>query len=76
LRDYASGQEMPTADIALFSRLIFLSFYKVEYTDKEKLAFNELKDLEKLGLTHITHELLQYRKLFHRWIHGELQAGF
>jgi len=59
-----SGQEMPTADIALFSRLIFLSFYKVEYTDKEKLAFNELKDLEKLGLTHITHELLQYRKLF------------
>jgi DNA primase len=59
-----SGQEMPTADIALFSRLIFLSFYKVEYTDKEKLAFNELKDLEKLGLTHITHELLQFRKLF------------
>jgi len=59
-----SGQEMPTADIALFSRLIFLSFYKVEYTDKEKLAFNELKDLEKLGLIHLTHELLQYRKLF------------
>jgi len=59
-----SGQEMPTADIALFSRLIFLSFIKVEYTDKEKLAFNELKDLEKLGLAHITHELLQYRKIF------------
>ena len=59
-----SGQEMPTADIALFSRLIFLSFCKVEYTDEEKLAFNELKDLEKLGLTHITHELLQHRQHF------------
>jgi DNA primase len=59
-----SGQEMPTADIALFSRLIFLSFCKVEYTDKEKIAFNELKDLEKFGLSHITHELLQYRKHF------------
>jgi DNA primase len=59
-----SGQEMPTADIALFSRLIFLSFCKVEYTNKEKIAFNELKDLEKFGLSHITHELLQYRKHF------------
>ena len=59
-----SGQEMPTMDIALFSRLIFLSFNKVEYTDKEKVAFNDLKKLEKEGLSHITHELLKHRKSF------------
>lgn len=59
-----SGQEMPTADIALFSRLIFTSFTKVEYTDQEKLNFNELKEVEKTGLTHITHELLTYRAEF------------
>ncbi len=61
-----SGQQMPTADIALFSRLIFLSFSIVEYTDVQKAAFNELKGLEKLGLTHITHELLLHREQFVR----------
>lgn len=57
-----SGQEMPTADIALFSRLIYLTFNKVEYTDDEKKAFNELKDIEKKGLTHITNEVLSHRE--------------
>jgi DNA primase len=59
-----SGQEMPTADIALFSRLIFLSFTKVEYSDQEKNDFNNLKEVEKTGLTHITHDLLSYRAEF------------
>lgn len=59
-----SGQEMPTADIVLFSRLIFLSFTKVEYTDYEKSIFNELKEMEKTGLTNITHHLLSYRAEF------------
>lgn len=59
-----SGQEMPTADIALFSRLIYLSFYKTEYSDAEKQSFTELKEIEKKGLTHITHEILIHRKDF------------
>ncbi len=59
-----SGQEMPTADIALFSRLVFLSFTKVEYNDVEKDRFNELKAIEKSGLTHITHQLLELRSIF------------
>ena len=59
-----SGQEMPTADIALFSRLVFLSFTKVEYSDQEKDLFNELKAIEKSGLTHITHQLLELRSKF------------
>ncbi len=59
-----SGQEMPTADIALFSRLIFLSFYRTEYTDKEKELFSQLKSIERAGLTHITHDILQHRDYF------------
>jgi DNA primase len=59
-----SGQEMPTADIALFSRLVFLSFTKYEYTDIEKENFKELKALEKAGLTHITQEILSHRSDF------------
>jgi DNA primase len=59
-----SGQEMPTADIALFSRLIYLTFHKVEYTEAEKLQFDELKELEKKGLTHLTNEILSHRGYF------------
>ena len=59
-----SGQHMPTADIALFSRLAFLSFSQTEFSDPEKLRFNELQEIEALGLCHITHELLHYRKQF------------
>jgi hypothetical protein len=59
-----SGQEMPTADIALFSRMIYLTFSQVEYNDQEKADFNELKEIEKLGNTHITNEILSLRKTF------------
>ncbi|MCX6225217.1 MAG: DNA primase [Bacteroidia bacterium] len=59
-----SGQEMPTVDIALFSRLIYLTFTKYEYTDEEKIAFNQLKAIEQLGNTHITNQILSLRALF------------
>lgn len=59
-----SGQEMTTADIALFSRVIYLFFSKCEFTEAEKDAFNDLKAIEKHGITHITHQLLSHRKLF------------
>lgn len=59
-----SGQEMPTADIALFSRLVFITFSQTEYNDQEKERFNELKTLEKISFTHITHEILKHRKHF------------
>jgi DNA primase catalytic core len=58
------GQEMPTADIALYSRLLFVPFYKTEYDEQEKKRFAELKNIEKSGLTHITNELLLLRKIF------------
>lgn len=59
-----SGQEMPTADIALFSRLIFLMFSKCEFSDAEKQNYEDLKLVEKRGLTHLTGELLQLRRKF------------
>jgi DNA primase catalytic core len=59
-----SGQEMPTADIALFSRLIYLTFSTSEYDDEAKIRFNELKQIEKLGNTHITNQILSHRGHF------------
>ena len=60
------GQEMPTADVALFSRLVFLPYYKPKFTQKQKDVYNELKTLEKEGLTHLTEELLQYRDVIEK----------
>ncbi len=59
-----SGQEMPTQDIALFSRLIYLTFNVYEYDDQAKKDFNELKEIEKSGNTHITNQILSLRGLF------------
>lgn len=59
-----SGQEMPTADIALFSRLIFISFSQTQYSEQEKLRFLEFDEIRKSGLTHITTEYLSHRDYF------------
>ena len=59
-----SGQEMPTVDIALFSRLIFIAFHKTSYTQQEKKNFELLKAIDEQGLSHITHEVLSKRTIF------------
>jgi hypothetical protein len=59
-----SGQEMPTADVALFSRVIFLQFNKSEYSAEEKEKYDKLKNFEKLGLSSITAEILNHRDFF------------
>lgn len=59
-----TGQQMATADIALFSRFVFLSFTQTEYTEKEEQEFVELKAIEKRGLTHITHHIIRLRENF------------
>ena len=56
-----SGQEMPTADIALFSRLIFLSFSKSTFSEEEKRDYQILKKMRVQGMTHLTLELLKLR---------------
>jgi len=59
-----SGQEMPTADVALFSRVIFLQFHKTEYSAEEKMNYDMLKGFEKQGLSCITAEILKHRSYF------------
>ena len=59
-----SGQEMPTADIALFSRMVFLTFNKTVFSDEEKQNFERLTRIEKRGLTHLTAQLLNLRPSF------------
>ena len=59
-----SGQEMPTADIALFSRMVFLTFSKTTFSDEEKQRFETLTRIEKRGLSHLTAHLLGMRSTF------------
>lgn len=56
-----SGQEMTTIDIALFSRLVYLTFNKTEFSNDEKRAFDECKAIRDMGLSHLTLQLLRYR---------------
>lgn len=57
-----SGQEMATADIALFSRFVYLCFTQTEYSEEERNRFQALKNIEGLGLSHITLQILKYRR--------------
>lgn len=59
-----SGQEMATADIALFSRFVYLTFNKTEFTTHERNSFAELDRLRKLGFSHLTLEILNHREVF------------
>lgn len=59
-----SGQEMPTADIALFSRVIFLESQRSERTKEETDNFHKLVKLRNLSPTNITVEIVKYRENF------------
>ena len=59
-----SGQEMATADIALFSRFIFLKYSATEFTQEQKDSYQRLKDTRKLGCSHLTLQILNLRGLF------------
>lgn len=56
-----SGQEMATADIALFSRLIYLTFNKSEFSDAQKRTFDDLKNTRARGVSHLTLQILRHR---------------
>lgn len=68
-----SGQEMPTADNALFSRLIFLQFPRSTFTQEEKKNYMRLMEMRLGGLTHLTIALLKYRKRFEERFTGTLK---
>ena len=71
-----SGQEMATADIALFSRMIFLTFDTSEFTAEAKRRFNELLEERKKGLSHLALQILSHRKKFEAEYDGNYKSAF
>lgn len=59
-----SGQEMATADIALFSRFIFLSYAESQFSHEAKRKFADLLETRKKGCSHLTLEILKHRHYF------------
>lgn len=59
-----SGQEMPTIDIAIFSRMIYLTFTKTEFGAEAGHRFDELKEMRDRGCSHLVLQLLRHRKKF------------
>lgn len=58
------GQEMPTLDIAMFTRMIYLPTSTTVHEREAKDKFNELSDIRKLGLQHLTMQVLAHRANF------------
>ena len=59
-----TGQEMPTIDIALFTRLIFLTCEKQHHSQEERDRFTDLLHYRQMGATHITLQILSFREQF------------
>ena len=60
------GQDKPTQDMALYTRVIFLAFSKTSFNQLEKKHYEDLVSLCNLGLTHLTVEILNHRELFEK----------
>lgn len=60
------GQDKPTQDMALFTRLLYLSFTKTSFTPTERQRFDDFYTQCKMGLTHLTLQILSHRKLFEK----------
>lgn len=59
-----TGQEMPTADIALFTRLIYLTCERQHHSQEERERFTDLLQYRQMGATHITLQILRHRDQF------------
>jgi len=58
-----TGQEMPTQDIALYTRCITMSFPETQRTEEQKARANELVAIQQSGcLSQITSDMQQYRR--------------
>lgn len=60
------GQDKPTQDMALYTRVIFLSFSKTSFNQAEKKNYEDLVVVCNLGLTHLAIEILKHRELFEK----------
>ncbi len=59
-----TGQDAPTRDDALFSRVIHLSYSEVTFSKDAKRNFEEFQAISARGAVHLTVQLLKLRKLF------------
>lgn len=59
-----TGQEMPTVDFALFTRLLYLPWDRNKFSEEESVRFQQLMHLKMMGTTHITLEILRHRDKF------------
>ncbi len=59
-----TGQDAPTRDDALFSRVIHLSYSEVTFSKEAKRNFEEFQAISARGAAHLTVQLLRLRKLF------------
>lgn len=60
------GQDKPTQDMALYTRVLFLAFTKTSFNQNERIRYEDLVTLCNIGLTHLTIELLSHRHLFEK----------
>ena len=60
------GQDKPTQDMALFTRVLFLAFSKTSFSKPERDAYEDLVAMCSLGNTHLTIEVLKNRQLFEK----------
>lgn len=60
------GQDKPTQDMALYTRVIFLGFSKTSYNQTEKSHYEDLVTMCNMGLSHLTVEVLNHRELFEK----------
>lgn len=58
-----TGQEMTTADNALFSRVIYLTLNNTKFSAQQRADFEDLKEYEKKGLTSITNSIITLREV-------------
>ena len=59
-----TGQDAPTRDDALFSRVIHLSYSETTFSKEAKRNFEEFQSISSRGVSHLTVQLLKLRKVF------------
>jgi hypothetical protein len=72
-----SGQEMPTIEPALFTRVILLSFKPGKgFTDDDRREFKKLQVMQQQSLSHITAHIVRQRSIFQEKYKTEFDTTF
>lgn len=71
-----AGEDMPNADHALFTRLIHIPFTRDKFTEREQINYQELKEMYKFGVMHLTEQILRHRETFSARFHQMFNQAF